>query len=64
VTLLIGSVGEIQWNDGAFDSLVLPKDYKELILALSESQVQNKDDFDDVIQGKGQRGRSEHVHSL
>ncbi len=64
MTFLIGSVKEIQWNDGAFDNLVLPKDHKELILALTESQVQNKDDFDDVIQGKGERGRAEHVHSL
>ncbi|KAI4251572.1 MAG: hypothetical protein L6R42_008330, partial [Xanthoria sp. 1 TBL-2021] len=49
----ISSVGEIKWNDSAFESLVLPSDHKELILALTESQVANKDSFDDVIQGKG-----------
>lgn len=53
VTFSISSVGEIKWNDSAFESLVLPTDHKELILALTESQVANKDSFDDVIQGKG-----------
>lgn len=53
VTFSIGSVKDIQWNDGAFESLVLPEDHKELILALTQSHVQNKDGFDDVIQGKG-----------
>lgn len=53
LTFAIGSVREIKYNDGAFDSLVLPEDHKELILALTESQVANKDTFDDVIQGKG-----------
>ena len=53
VTFNITSVGEIKWNDGAFESLVLPSDHKELILALTESQVANKEAFDDVIQGKG-----------
>lgn len=32
---------------------MLPHEHKELILALTESQVENKDEFDDVIQGKG-----------
>ncbi|KAL9630516.1 MAG: hypothetical protein Q9204_004683 [Flavoplaca sp. TL-2023a] len=53
LTFSISSVGEIKWNDSAFESLVLPSDHKELILALTESQVANKDSFDDVIQGKG-----------
>jgi len=46
-------VKEIGYNNAAFDSLVLPEDHKELILALTESQVANKETFDDVIQGKG-----------
>jgi len=49
VTFYIGSVGDIMWNDAAFESLVLPSDHKELILALTESQVANKETFDDVI---------------
>ncbi len=53
VTFYIGSVGDMMWNDAAFESLVLPSDHKELILALTKSQVANKETFDDVIQGKG-----------
>ncbi len=53
LTFSIGSVKDIKYNEGAFDSLVLPQDHKELILALTESQVANKETFDDVIQGKG-----------
>ncbi|KAL8996524.1 MAG: hypothetical protein Q9169_003991 [Polycauliona sp. 2 TL-2023] len=53
LTFSISSVDDIKWNDSAFESLVLPSDHKELVLALTESQVANKDSFDDVIQGKG-----------
>lgn len=53
LTFSIGSVKDIKYNEGAFDSLVLPEDHKDLILALTESQVANKGRFDDVIQGKG-----------
>lgn len=53
MTFPIGPIGDIEWNDQAFERLVLPNDHKDLILALIESQVANKDQFDDVIQGKG-----------
>ena len=53
LTFSIGSVKDIKYNDDAFESLVLPSEHKELILALTESQVANKESFDDVIQGKG-----------
>ena len=53
LTFYIGSVLDIEYNESAFESLVLPEEHKELILALAESQVQNRDSFDDVIQGKG-----------
>ena len=53
LTFTVGSVLDIEYNESAFESLVLPEDHKELILALAESQVQHKDSFDDVIQGKG-----------
>ncbi|KAJ2905296.1 P-loop containing nucleoside triphosphate hydrolase protein [Zalerion maritima] len=46
-------VDDIQFNDQAFSSLVLPEGHKSLILAFAQSQVQNKNAFDDVIQGKG-----------
>ncbi|KAJ9149384.1 AAA ATPase family protein [Pleurostoma richardsiae] len=48
----IEQVGEIEWNNNAFDKLVLPEDQKELILAFSESQLEGSS-FDDVISGKG-----------
>ena len=53
LTFDIDSLKDIKYNEGAFESLVLPEDHKELILALTESQVANKETFDDVIQGKG-----------
>ncbi|TVY85338.1 Mitochondrial Lon protease-like protein [Lachnellula suecica] len=46
-------VKEIVWNENAFDKLVLPENTKDLLLSFVESQVENKDTFDDVIQGKG-----------
>jgi adenylate kinase family enzyme len=49
----IDPICEIKWNKQAFDSLVLPEDQKEMVLAFSESQVQNRNAFDDVIAGKG-----------
>ncbi|KAI6762754.1 hypothetical protein HG530_008734 [Fusarium avenaceum] len=49
----IDDVTEVKFNDKAFDSLVLPEDQKELILAFAQSQVKYKDVFDDIISGKG-----------
>jgi SpoVK/Ycf46/Vps4 family AAA+-type ATPase len=53
LSFFVDSVSEITFNNLAFDSLVLPSDQKELILAFAESQVKYKDTFDDVISGKG-----------
>lgn len=49
----IGGIEEIDFNEGAFDSLVLSEERKKLILAFAESQVKHKDSFDDVMRGKG-----------
>ena len=49
----VDQVEEIKFADNAFASLVLPKEQKSLIRAFVESQVKYKDDFDDVIAGKG-----------
>lgn len=49
----IEQVDEIEWNNNAFEKLVLPDDQKELILAFSESQIEGEAGFDDVISGKG-----------
>lgn len=46
-------VSEISWNDAAFDSLVLPSDQKDLVMSFAEAQVQHRQTFDDVIEGKG-----------
>ena len=53
LTFSIGFVSDIVYSETAFENLVLPEAHKELILALAESQVQHRDTFDDVIQGKG-----------
>ena len=49
----VDGVREIQWNVEAFPRLVLPHDYKEIIWAFVESQLNHEKNFDDVIQGKG-----------
>ncbi|KAL9129704.1 MAG: hypothetical protein Q9217_001907 [Psora testacea] len=41
---------DIKYNEGAFVSLVLPSEHRELILALMQSQT--KETFHNVIQGK------------
>lgn len=46
-------IKEIEWNENAFNTLVLPEDTKDLLMSFVESQVENKNAFDDVIQGKG-----------
>lgn len=49
----VEQIDEIEWNNNAFEKLVLPDDQKELILAFSESQLEGGAGFDDVISGKG-----------
>ncbi|KAF2731740.1 P-loop containing nucleoside triphosphate hydrolase protein [Polyplosphaeria fusca] len=49
----LDSIHEINFNNNAFESLVLPEDQKELILSFAESQAMNRSSFDDVISGKG-----------
>jgi hypothetical protein len=46
-------IQDINFNDNAFASLVLPEDQKELILSFAESQAMSQSGFDDVITGKG-----------
>ena len=53
VQFYVDNVNEIKWNEEAFRRLVLPNDYKELILAFVKSQMSQEDNFDDVVQGKG-----------
>ena len=53
LNLFVNCVSDITFNTGAFDSLVLPPQQKELILGFTESQKAYKEHFDDVIEGKG-----------
>ncbi|KAH8879647.1 P-loop containing nucleoside triphosphate hydrolase protein [Thozetella sp. PMI_491] len=46
-------VDEVTFNERAFKQLVLPDGHKSMILAFAESQVKNKNRFDDDIAGKG-----------
>jgi ATPase family associated with various cellular activities (AAA) len=50
----VSGVKEIEWNEGAFSSLVLPDNQKSIVKALVESHTFNAaQNIDDVIQGKG-----------
>ncbi|OCL09673.1 P-loop containing nucleoside triphosphate hydrolase protein [Glonium stellatum] len=53
LNFFVNCVKEIEWQTGAFDSLVLPSNQKDLILGFTESQRKYKESFDDVIEGKG-----------
>ena len=53
LNFFVNVVQPITFSTSAFSSLVLPAEQKELILAFVESQVRNKDKFDDIIAGKG-----------
>lgn len=50
---ILDDVADVEFDNQAFSSLVMPTEKKELILAFAESQAQYKDAFDDVISGKG-----------
>lgn len=48
----VSGINEIDWNEGAFDSLVLPDNQKSIVKALVESHTfQASRNIDDVIQG-------------
>ncbi|KAJ1329714.1 NTP/NDP exchange transporter [Microdochium nivale] len=49
----VDDISDVEFDDKAFDALVLPEGHKSLILAFTQSQVKNKNAFDDVISGKG-----------
>ena len=42
------------WNDIAFNRLILPGDHKNLLLAFAKGQRDSDEEFDDIIEGKGQ----------
>jgi len=53
LNFFVNSVKGIEWQNDAFERLVLPKNQKELILGFTESQRKHRNSFDDVIEGKG-----------
>ncbi|KAF2267699.1 P-loop containing nucleoside triphosphate hydrolase protein [Lojkania enalia] len=53
-TFQVDKVHEIVWEDHAFESLVLPPGYKDLILSFTKNQNSSEVLLDDVIEGKGQ----------
>ncbi|MCJ1477834.1 hypothetical protein MMC13_006507 [Lambiella insularis] len=49
----VEGVEDIQWNEEIFDSLVLPNQEKDLLLAFTEGQANQRSSFDDFVVGKG-----------
>ena len=50
------NVCPIHWSRNAFDKLVLPRGYKDIIYAFVQEQLSRGDGFDDIISGKGGSG--------
>ncbi|KAF2714330.1 P-loop containing nucleoside triphosphate hydrolase protein [Pleomassaria siparia CBS 279.74] len=50
----VDNVQEIVWDHRAFDNLVLPPGYKDLILSFTKNQNPHDGIVNDVIEGKGQ----------
>ncbi|OAA34848.1 ATPase, AAA-type, core [Metarhizium rileyi] len=49
----VDHVRDIDWKPNIIDDLLLPNDFKDLILAFVRGQLSQDDDFDDIIEGKG-----------
>ncbi|KAJ9157364.1 P-loop containing nucleoside triphosphate hydrolase protein [Pleurostoma richardsiae] len=49
----VDSIQDIEFNDDAFDSLIIQEDSKKMMLALVKSHAEGELAFDDVIKGKG-----------
>ena len=55
VNFLIEWVKPLELVSTAFEELVLPSDYKDLVLAYAQQQDEKVQEVDDVIPGKGGR---------
>ncbi|KAK5110649.1 hypothetical protein LTR62_005689 [Meristemomyces frigidus] len=53
LNFFVNAVQDVDFSTRAFESLVLPKSQKELILGFTETQQSYRSQFDDVIEGKG-----------
>lgn len=53
VEFAVSGISDIEWNEGAFDSLIIPHDQKDTLKALVESHAHEaKKNIEDVIQGQ------------
>ncbi|QDS71139.1 hypothetical protein FKW77_009891 [Venturia effusa] len=58
----LSGISDIEWNDQAFASLVIPENQKHVVKALvSSHKFHSRDAIDDVVQGKG-RGKVFVLH--
>jgi hypothetical protein len=53
IDMFIDNLSPVQWNEQCFDQLVLAPRSKKLVQALVTEHITNKNDFDDIIKGKG-----------
>jgi hypothetical protein len=53
IDMFIDNLSPVQWNEQCFDQLVLAPRQKKLVQALVTEHITNKNDFDDIIKGKG-----------
>jgi hypothetical protein len=53
VEFLVSCTAEIEWNPSSFYNLVIPAEYKKILLALVEDYLSSlsDDEFDDAIPG-------------
>ncbi|KAJ4355399.1 uncharacterized protein N0V89_003415 [Didymosphaeria variabile] len=49
----VSGLGTISFNQAAFDALVLPEQYKELLKSLVNAHQKKLSNFDDLVKGKG-----------
>jgi len=53
VDFAVDNIEDIRWNTRAWESLVLTKVYKDLLMAFAKAQHTAAVQFDDVIEDKG-----------
>lgn len=53
IDMFIDELSPVEWDENCFDQLVLAPRQKKLVQALVTEHITNKNDFDDIIKGKG-----------
>ena len=49
----IGEVGDVPWNEDAYDDLVFPEDEKDLLLSIAKSHTDPPGNFESILEKKG-----------